>query len=266
MNNQYQYLNHYFSKKKIIEIMKNNKNNCFERIIEEISTNYENLSKNYRNEYFYKNTLFNKMVLGKYSLNTSAAFSEVRIGKSKADFIIINHLKGMVFEIKTDLDNLERLSYQLEDYYKAFSEVYVLTSEDNYYPVYKLVKELHANVGIYILNKHGRLSLKKSAVQDNTKLEYDALFKLLRKSEYENIIKKYFGSVPKVKPVEYYKACLKLFKTIDLLEIQKNTFFELKRRKSAIGVEMINKTPFQIRWLVYQMDLNVEKYKKLSDI
>lgn len=49
----------------------------------------EYMKKKYRNEYFYKNTLLNKLLLGRHSLNTTTALSEVPINKSKADFILI---------------------------------------------------------------------------------------------------------------------------------------------------------------------------------
>lgn len=91
--------------------------------------------------------------MGKYSLSTTAALSEIVIESSKADLAIINHQKGTVYEIKTDLDNLDRLKYQLENYYNVFSEVYVVTSEKNYYPVYRYIKEFKSSVGIIVLTK-----------------------------------------------------------------------------------------------------------------
>ena len=42
-----------------------------------ISKAYEQLSKDYRNEYFYKNTLLNKILLGRHSMKTSAALREL---------------------------------------------------------------------------------------------------------------------------------------------------------------------------------------------
>ena len=54
-------------------------------------------------------------------------FSQVRIGHSIADFVMING-EGRVYEIKSDLDNFDRLYDQLRDYYRAFSKVSVLVS------------------------------------------------------------------------------------------------------------------------------------------
>ena len=85
---------------------------------------YNQLLRQYRNEYVYKNTLFNKLVLGIHSLKTTSAIVELPIVDSIADFILFNG-KAVVYEIKTELDSLERLEGQLANYYKAFDIVNV---------------------------------------------------------------------------------------------------------------------------------------------
>ena len=40
-----------------------------------ISEVYEFMSKSYRNEYFYQNTLLNKFLLGKHSINTTTVLT-----------------------------------------------------------------------------------------------------------------------------------------------------------------------------------------------
>lgn len=62
------------------------------------------MDKEYRNEYFYKNTIFNQLLVQKHDLYNTAALTELPIADSKADFVMING-KGVVYEIKTDLDN-----------------------------------------------------------------------------------------------------------------------------------------------------------------
>ena len=103
-----------------------------------ISEIYCELKNNYRNEYFYKNTLLNKLLLGVHSVNTTTALTEVAIAKSKADFVLING-KAVVYEIKTELDNLERLSSQVDDYYKAFDHVAVVSYEKNLQQLQKVL-------------------------------------------------------------------------------------------------------------------------------
>ncbi len=81
-----------------------------------ISEIYSFMSRFYRNEYYYQNTLLNKLLIGKHSVNTTTALTQVPISKSKADFILING-KAVVYEIKTELDNFERLDTQIKVYY-----------------------------------------------------------------------------------------------------------------------------------------------------
>ncbi|OXS57163.1 hypothetical protein B0G93_11842 [Bacillus sp. V-88] len=261
------YLNSFFSKKNIMDALFNAEFNNVE-FREELEENYKLLKTNYRNEYFYKNILFNKLVFGKYSLNTTSAFSEVVVGKSKADFVLINHNKGKVYEIKTDLDNLERLVFQLEDYSKAFSEIYVVTSEKNYYPVYKVVKESMPAVGIIVLTTRLHLSIRKEANEHNNNLNHEALFKLLRKKEYEEIIYSKFGELPDVKPVHYFKTSLHWFKSINIIEAQNLVMDQLRTRISKEGYEVLKLLPISIRWLVYSSNYEQQKlyeiYEKLK--
>ncbi|UZJ78752.1 sce7726 family protein [Fictibacillus sp. KU28468] len=230
---------------------------------EELKKNYNFLKNGYRNEFFFKNTLFNKLVLGKYSLTTTAAFAEVIVKKSKADFVLINRNKGMVYEIKTDLDNLDRLVYQLDDYSSAFNLVYVVTSEKNYYPVYKVVKELNPSVGIIVLTENVNLSLRRKAIENDSNLNHEVLFKLLRKKEYEQILLMKYGTLPKVTPVLYFKTSLHWFKEINIKEAQSLVFYMLRQRNDIEGKSLLKALPMEIRWLVYTSKF---KYSDLLQI
>ena len=50
-------------------------------VIQKMKSLYNYLKKSYRNEYFYKNTMLNKLLLGRHSVNTTTALSEMPIGK-----------------------------------------------------------------------------------------------------------------------------------------------------------------------------------------
>ena len=96
-----------------------------EKVISDI---YQYIGKYYRNEYYYKNTLLNKLIINVHRVKTTTALTEVPIANSKADFVMING-KAVVYEIKTELDTFDRLFSQINDYYKAFDHVCVVTSE-----------------------------------------------------------------------------------------------------------------------------------------
>lgn len=88
---------------------------------------YKELLINYKSEYLYKNALLNKLLLGKYSVNTTTVINEFKIGSSIADFVLLNG-DANIFEIKTEFDSLEKLNKQLADYVKFASRVYIVSS------------------------------------------------------------------------------------------------------------------------------------------
>ncbi|WP_332651836.1 sce7726 family protein [Lysinibacillus sp. 54212] len=256
-----------FSKRYLESILKKKKDSgggsYLGGIIEEYKYYYKFFEKEYRNEYFYKNTLFNKIVLGKHSINTTYALNEVVINKSKADMIIVNRNSPIVYEIKTELDNFDKLEHQIKDYYKISKLVYVVTAENTFYPLYRILKG--SNVGIYVLTRRNTLSLKKKAVE-NTYLEHKALFKLLRKNEYEKIIMGCFGKIPKVRDFEYYTACFELFEQIEINEAYTKVYKELEKRDTVYEKKYLSMIPYELRWLVYTSKFNEASYEELIDI
>ena len=116
---------------------------------EAISEMYHFMNYEYRNEYYYKNTILNQLLIKKHDLYNTAALTELPIGNSKADFIMIND-RGVVYEIKTDLDNLIRLENQLKDYYKVFSYIYVVVGNKQLPHVKEFLKEIVNNLGLEV--------------------------------------------------------------------------------------------------------------------
>ena len=158
-----------------------------------ISEIYHRMDREYRNEYFYKNTIFNQLLLQKHDLYRTAALTELPIGDSKADFIMING-RGVVYEIKTDLDNLLRLRGQIQDYYKVFSYVYVVAGKKQLPHVKEFLTD--QKVGIYELTESGKLICRKKAMCNRNDLSYSAMFQVLRKPEFESILLKHFHKLP----------------------------------------------------------------------
>ena len=264
-------VNRVFTKKVINELISKGSNEVYDFVVkrflvdtesktngELISEIYTHLSKSYRNEYYYTNTLLNKLLVGIHSVTTTTALSQVRIADHIADFVMLNG-DGKVYEIKSDLDNFERLNDQLYDYYKAFSYVSVLTSEHELFHVEQVLDKLNdmgSSVGIYVLSEKGTIFSKTKGrppkrFDDN--LDYTCLFNLLRKSEYTKLISTHFGYTPDVAPAFYYKECLKLFSELDILTAQKLTFDELKKR-NKISKQELKKIPAELRSVIYFSD------------
>lgn len=225
-----------------------------------ISEIYGIIKKDYRNEYFYKNTLLNKLLLGRHSLTTTTALTEVPVKKAKADFVLING-KAVVYEIKTELDTFDRLDNQLNNYYKAFNNVCVVTCESNYERIEAILK--NTDVGICILTDKNRISTRKEPVSNNTRLEYDTMFKILRKNEFEDILLDYYGELPITTQVNYYSECFSRFQSIQIDMVYQYMLRELKKR-NRIVVEDYQRVPYELKFLIYFSKFKKDDYFKLN--
>lgn len=267
-------LNRFFSKGTFCNLLDNQYDRTYYSVIkryldspesknnqEIISKIYHVMKKTYRNEYFYKNTILNKLLLGRHSLQTTAALAEIPIAKSKADFVLING-KAIVYEIKTELDTLDRLNSQLVDYYKAFSRVCVVTCESNYYSVLKKLKG--TPVGVCVLTKKNTISTKKEPIENTSQLDRTVIFKILRKAEYECIIKNYYGELPQVSQFNYYSSCQRLFCNLDIDTVYQEFLKQLKNR-NKIDVENYLNVPYELKFLIYFAKFKKKDYLNLNE-
>ncbi|WP_251421833.1 sce7726 family protein [Veillonella agrestimuris] len=236
---------------------------CAQNNHERLEVLYKELIRYYRNEYVYKNTLFNKLVLGKHSLKTTSAIVELPIEDSIADFILFNG-KAVVYEIKTELDSLERLKKQLTNYYKAFDTVNVVIAEKHFDAVYSLLSD--SPVGIIILTDRMTLSEKKKADIYKGDLDPKVWFSILRKYEFEDLLLSYYGKLPAGNDFEYYDICKQVFLKIDEERLYKLFIYQLKQRNLhkykdiSINYDYI---PKSIRSLVYFSNFKRRDYLKL---
>lgn len=248
--------NAYFSVIKRIIVNPESKENG--QIISEI---YEYLKNDYRNEYFYKNTLLNKLLLGVHKPTTTTALAEISVGKSKADFILING-RAVVYEIKTGLDTFERLRTQLQDYYKAFDHVVVLTDEKNQKTILKILED--SPVGVYLMTKRNQIKKLKEPVCCSNFLSLSEMFKILNKDEFENILINQYKYLPDVPPVHYYKKCKEMFCALDLT-LAYSLFLEQLKRRNKIIKESYKDVPYELKTLVYFSRYKENDYNKLQD-
>ena len=223
---------------------------------------YALLEKEYRNEYFYKNTILNKLLLHVHSVHTTTALRELPIGKSKADFVLING-KAVVYEIKTELDNFERLGDQVESYYKAFDHVVVVTSIENEKSILNF-KEIPDTVGLYLLQKNGYFKRLREPVKNDAYIDSEVLFKMLRKQEYLSILLDYYGCIPDVNQFEFYQACKKWFTNMPLCISYPKTLRIMKKRVS-VDENAFKQVPYELKFLVYFMKFTSKDYLSLHN-
>lgn len=229
-----------------------------EKVISDI---YNCLRTSYRNEYFYKNTLLNKLIINVHRINTTTALTEVPIANSKADLIMING-KAVVYEIKTELDSFDRLQSQISDYYKAFDHVCVVTSEHQLQSLQKLLAD--SPVGIYVLTSRDTIRRIKEPVAFREALDASCIFKILNKPEYESIVYSVGGELPDVTPVKYYQACKKMLCDLPLPDFYDLFLAELKKRSKTCFTDY-SSIPDALNFLLYFSKNSRKKTQKLHE-
>ena len=220
---------------------------------------YRELRKQYKNEYVYKNTFINNMLLNKYGVKDTIAINEFRVGNSIADIVMFNGT-SKAFEIKTELDSNKRLSGQLADYTKIFNECYIITHEslsEKY-----LLEDDH--IGIIELIDHPKSVTMREVrtAKENYSIDSDTLICSLRTLEYKNIIKKYYGELPEMNSFNMFETCKGLMKHIPYENLHQLFIEELKMRKSNTNI--INTFCNELRQLCLAMNIDADLYQELN--
>lgn len=222
---------------------------------------YSYLSRNYRNEYIYKNTIANKILLGRHNLNTATLINEFKIGNSVADILLLNGT-STVYEIKTELDYPDKLRKQIEDYQKAFSKIYLVTHHTLSEKYETLIEG--TNIGLLSLSNRFNLSLVKEAYEDYTRLDNVVMMKCLRKQEYTYIVKKYYGVTPAVSSIKYFSACLDVCKTIDSIVFH-SLVLEVLKKRSPIEKDFLisDQIPNELKYICLCLNPSKKLYSNL---
>lgn len=226
-----------------------------------LDTSYNQLLLQYRHEYVYKTTLLSDYILKEFSLASSVILNEFKIGKSVADLVLVNGT-NKVFEIKTELDSPERLKSQLHDYYKGFSEVYIVT---HYSLEAKYLDILDQKVGLMIFNANNTITLSRLASLNTSLLNNTAMMKALRKSEYEVVIKNIAGSLPETSQSNFFKACLEIAGRCDEISFQKEFLSVIKSRiKPEHLLIKDSQIPDYLKFICYLLNLKENTYLSLQ--
>jgi hypothetical protein len=220
---------------------------------------YIQLCTQYKNEYVYKNTFLNSLLLEKYGVKDTVAINEFRVGNSIADIVLFNGT-SKAFEIKTALDSNKRLSTQLADYSKLFKESYVITHESL---TEKYLKE-NSSIGIIEFterSKKVKLREVRKAKENNT-LDSDTLIRSIRTSEYKNIVKHYYGELPEMNSFTMFTTCKEMMQAIPADQLQLLFIDEIKKRKS--NTTILSLFHEELRQLFFAMNLTEKSFKELD--
>lgn len=225
-----------------------------------IKSLYKALQKGYRCEYIYKNNLFLD-IIRRYRLKDTLIFNEFKIATSKADLLLLNG-SVRVFEIKTELDDFTKLSKQINDYQKFADKVFVVTDEKSAERLNLLYSD--TNIGIIVFNTRNKLDTIKEASSDTSLFDFDAIFKILRKQEYLDLVEMNFGSIPDVPNTQIFRVCYELLASKDIVEFQRQVLQKLKERK-ILRPKLLksSKTPKELKFICNSLNFNEQEYDSL---
>ncbi|MBU1063979.1 sce7726 family protein [bacterium] len=222
---------------------------------------YNFLFKHYRNEYIYKNAIANKILLGKHSLNTSQMLTELRVGKCKADVVIVNG-SSTVYEIKSEYDSFKRLENQIYAYLEIFDHINVITSESQ---LAKLRIIIPDNIGIMILTDRNTIRTIRESKSNKQNIILETVFNTFRKDEYLHVIQEYYGGIPDVPNTQIFNKCKQLFCTIPVESAHDLTVKILRQRNtSAFIKDFLDKTPFSLKAYALSIGDDQKKMQRLS--
>jgi hypothetical protein len=197
----------------------------------------------------------------KHDLNKSTLLTEFRSDNSKADVVIVNGTTS-VYEIKTELDSLDKLPNQLNSYCKLFDKIHVVTHEKF---LEKVLKVADKSIGLILLDSNLKLNEIRKAKSNKNNLDPNAIFDSLRKQEYLSIIKNHYGYLPEVPNTLINKECRKLFLLIPIKKVHLYFVAVLKERKmSSYQIDLINILPTSLKLLLLQNKFSENNCEKIK--
>lgn len=217
---------------------------------------YSVLEHHYQNEYIFKNTFLNDWLIKEMGVQNSKIFNEFRVGNSVADLVMFNGCSKL-FEIKTEYDSDSRLALQLENYRKAFNQIFIIVPESRL----KVYEKYDNSIGIITFNSEltDRFQLYRES-SFSLEIEYDTIMQILHTAEYKAIVKTFYGELPDMTSFNQFQICSNLISKIPKSELNTQFISQLKSRE--------NKNEFSKRYFkeFNQLSLALRMTKKERDI
>jgi hypothetical protein len=182
----------------------------------------------FRHEYAYKAALTHKVLLGTHSLNTASMMTEFRVGRCKADVVILNGT-GTVYEIKSERDSLTRLERQIIEYRKVFASVNVIVG-DNHLPA--VLDAVPSDVGVLRLSGRYQISEIRAAQNAPERTDSASIFDVVSAREAALILTELGFDLPDVPNTRRYQAYREIFCGLSPLEVHGAMVKVLKRTRT----------------------------------
>ena len=187
----------------------------------------------YRHEYSYKAAITNKILLGKHSLRTAVMLSEFRVGKNKADIVILNGTSS-AYEIKSERDKLDRLESQINSYLKVFAGVNIITGENHLEEIKDKTSE---EVGILLLTDRYQIKTIRKPIERKDRIDPQTLFESLQRKEQIEILMQFGEDIPTVPNTQLHQILREKFSKLPPAQLHNITINTLKKTRSLSHLE-----------------------------
>lgn len=187
---------------------------------------FDLLRNAYRCDYVYRAAITNKLFLGRHSPATTTLLSELRVWRSKADLAMFNGT-SIAYEIKTELDNVDRLDSQLRDYSSMFDRIFVVTHDDRLASIRPVIPP---HVGILVLGRSLSFRVEREALSNADRVHPRTIADALRRDEVLEVTRRVTGSVPSATRVALIDACTSALASCSPREVHDAMVAVLKRR------------------------------------
>lgn len=190
---------------------------------------YKLLQHHYRSEYVYKNTLVSKVFVGRHRAARAVLLQEFHVGRSIADCVLVNG-EGVVYEVKSEYDDLSKLKTQLLDYFQVFTICNVVVHPSMIDATLPIARSTGA--GVLALSRRGSLSPVVAPTTREDLLDVSTMVNSLRIGEVESALVDCLGHVPATTNVRRHRTHLELARSLDPRQFQHAALRQLKKRQS----------------------------------
>lgn len=229
-------------------------------LVETASAIFEQLRKHYRNDYVYRSAITKKVFLGRHSPTTTVLLPELRVWRSKADLVMLNGT-SVAYEIKTELDKLDRLTSQLEAYSRMFDKIYVVTDE-------RLLDRVRAEtpdyVGMIVLSSAFTLRVMREASSNADRVHVPTIIDALRLGELTDLTKRICGRLPDSTSVQMFAACARLLEDASPRAVHDAMVSILKRRR-AFGADDFRPVPDELLSAYVESGIDAAEWPALTE-
>lgn len=189
----------------------------------------------HRQEYVYKAAITQKILLGQYSLRTASMLTEFRVGKCKADLVILNGT-SRAYEIKSERDSLARLERQINAYRNVFAEVFVIAASGH---VDSVIASVPHDVGILRLNARYQISKVRDAIDRSSLVSPVAIFDSIRTEEARMILQDFGIPSPAVSNTELNRVLRESFISLDASQAHAGFVRVLKKTRNLMPLSAL---------------------------